>query len=367
MRNLVASALALTALGVPALAHPASGDRTEASPATISAVDPQAFARSPLTLANGVRGEVFAFDSRNPSHFREWFKGDLGQHVRLSAQLFPGAGVRPAPLIVMVPGSANIGPHHLDQAALLTSEGFAVLLIDPLHGRSIRSTAVNQAQLSWAASVFDIVAAIEAVAENPLLDRGRIGLIGSSRGGFAVLTAMMPQVGSRFLPRGTAIVAGFAGYPWCGLQFWRPNLAEGAMLQIFSGDRDDWVSVQQCQDLTHALAQAGGAARMKLLHGAGHAFDRAGTPITRLADVPRTTRFPTIYMDDQGNFLDPASGEINEELTEADFIDQVIGGGFVDRGVTIGSESDQAKVYATEMLGFFRTALLARPGGKGEK
>lgn len=32
-------------------------------------------------------------------------------------------------------------------------------------------------------------------------------------------------------------------------------------------------------------------------------------------------------------------------------------GGFVERGVTVGSEGDQANIYNSEMLGFFRDAF----------
>lgn len=364
-RLLLTASAATAVFAAPAAARPVSDEAAVSTPDALPSIDARAFATTSLTLPGGIHGKVISFKTRNPAHFREWFAGDPGGHATLSAQLFVGEGRTGAPLIVMVPGSANIGPHHLDQVALLASEGFAVLLIDPLHGRSIQSTAGDQAQLSWAASVFDILAGIDAVAGDPAVDTGRIGLLGSSRGGFAVVTAMMSQITERFLPSGTRIVAGFAGYPWCGLQFWQPRIAGDSALRIFSGDRDDWVSIQQCQDLAHSLAQRNKSVQLKLLHGAGHAFDRAGVPPTLLPDIPRTTQFPTVYMDDDGNFLDPATGEIDDRLTEADFLEQVVKGGFVERGVTVGSEGDQANIYNSEMLGFFRDAFGTTPELKG--
>lgn len=324
---------------------------------TLPSIDPAKFATEPLILGNGLEGKLVSFPSANPVHFKQWFEGNLGERVRPNAQLFVPGRISARPLIIMVPGSANVAPHHLDQADLLTNQGFAVLLIDPFHGRSIASTAGNQAQLSWAASVMDIFAAIDALADHPALDLQRIGLLGSSLGGFAIATAMMRQVSERKLPDNMRIVAGFAGYPWCGLQFWRSGLSEGSALKILSGDRDNWVSLQQCQGLVHALAQVGDRASLQIIHGAEHAFDRTHVPRTELDQIPRTTTYPTVYMDDQSNFFHPQSGKVDPQLTEQFFTKQVIEGGFVERGVTIGTSGDQADQYAAIMLEFFSREL----------
>lgn len=209
--------------------------------------------------------------------------------------------------------------------------------------------------------MFDIFAAIEAVYGHQSIDTAKIGLLGSSRGGFAIISAMMEQITQRFSLPGAKIVAGFAGYPWCGLQFWQPRLSPDAVLQIFSGDQDNWVSVQQCQDLVHALAQRENAAGIRILSGAFHAFDRTGFPPTELPEVPRTIRFPTVYMDDNGYFLDPATGLFRQDLN-ADFFDrQVLEGGFVERGVTVGSRDGDAQLYVSEMLEFFTRELKRVP------
>lgn len=360
MRNALYMLLALVLLSPAILqAEPAPVRKTAAHAKTVTlpSIDAELYSQVPLTLSNGVNGKLIQFVSRNPAHFREWFEGELGQEVVLSAQLFKPTVSGLAPIVVMVPGSANIGPHHIEQATQLTSNGIAVLLIDPMYGRSIQTTAKDQAQLRWAAGVFDIFAAIEVISSDPALDARRIGLLGSSRGGFAVITAMMSQIQDRYLKPSTHIVGAFAGYPWCGLQFWEPRIAGNSDLRLFSGDRDDWVSVQQCQDLVHALSQTQSSAQLRILPGAGHAFDRIGMPPTVLPDIPRTTRFPTVYMDDGGSFLDPITGDFNDALTEADFLSHVLNGGFVEQGVTVGSEGDQAEIYNAEMLDFFRRAF----------
>lgn len=356
--SVLAALSALVAIANSDAAPARSAEGASQTALNVEAVDPEAFARQPLVLGNGVHGQIISFRSGNPYHFREWFRGEQGAVSALTGQLFVPPGETRSPLIVMVPGSGNTGPHHLAQASSLVDAGFATFIIDPFHGRGIRSTAADQAQLSWAASVHDVFSAVDAVVGDARIDRARIGLLGSSRGGFAVISAMMAQVATRNHGEGYTINAAFAGYPWCGLQFWRPRMLPGTSLEIFSGNRDDWVSVQQCQDLVHALSQnCGGAARIKLLDGAGHAFDRAGLVPTQLPEIPRTSRYPTVYMDDDGNFMDPGTGAIDVELKADFFLTQVVAGGFVEHGVTIGSREGEADAYMAEMLEFSRREL----------
>ena len=252
-----------------------------------------------------------------------------------------------------------MGPHHLEQAAALTNQGIAVLLIDPFHGRGIGSTVQDQGRLSWAASTYDVIAAVGFLRRYPKVDPARIGAVGSSRGGTAVMMAMSAQISDAFLGPSQGIKAGLAGYPWCGIQFWSSRLSRGAKLLLLSGDKDDWVSVQQCQDAVHSLAQSGGDAQIMLFPGAHHAFDRSGVPPTTIADAPTSTSFPTIYLNDQGTYVDPRSGRPDKKLTAADFQRHASEAGFMHRGVTVGSIGAQANEYVTELTRFMAEHLNA--------
>ncbi|MFX8727581.1 dienelactone hydrolase family protein, partial [Acinetobacter baumannii] len=86
------------------------------------------------------------------------------------------------------------------------------------------------------------------------------------------------------------------------------RLADGASLLIMSGDRDNWVSFQQCQDAAHAMDVAKQDVVMELFPGALHAFDRAGVPRTEIPAAVTSTIYPTIYMDDQGTFYNMRTG-----------------------------------------------------------
>ena len=62
-------------------------------------------------------------------------------------------------------------------------------------------------------------------------------------------------------------------------------------------------------------------------------------------------------MDDDGNFMDPGTGAIDPEMTADFFLKQVVTGGFIEHGVTIGSRAGEAETYMAEMLRFFRREL----------
>ncbi|MGV1683886.1 dienelactone hydrolase family protein [Sphingopyxis sp. NJF-3] len=284
--------------------------------------------------------------------------------MTLTAQFFhPATAAGRLPAVIMVPGSGGIGPHHLRQSAALTNAGFAVLLIDPFHGRGIRDTVADQARLSWAAGAFDVIAAFQYLRSRDDIDVDRIGAVGSSRGGSAVLFALSEHL-SRYFPSHAGLKAAVTGYPWCGSQFYAPRLANNAALLVLSGDRDDWVSVQQCQDAVHALAAGGNNASMRIFPGARHAFDRDGVAPLRIEDAVTSTTFPTVYMDDAGNYYDPATGQPNPTLTSADFVRRSIEDGFVRRGVTIGTEGDQADRYVRAMVDFLSRHLGILPEAK---
>lgn len=325
----------------------------------LPSVDAAAFATRPLALSDGTVGELVRFVSANPVDYGPLLRGDLGAKVQLNAQLFHPAGApRPSPAVVMVPGSGGIGTHHLVQAAALTRAGFAVLLMDPFRGRGIGDTVADQGRLSWAASTYDVIAATRFLRSQRGVDANRIGAAGSSRGGTAVMMAAMRPLSDKLLGPKLGLRAIVAGYPWCGTQFRNARLAHGASLLLLSGDRDDWVSLQQCQGAVHALTTAGAEASIMIFPGARHAFDRADVPPTRLPQAPTSTTYPTVYMDETGRYFDLRTGRTDPALTSADFMRASIDGGFVHRGVTIGSEGTQAADYVNELVAFFRARLL---------
>lgn len=160
------------------------------------------------------------------------------------------------------------------------------------------------------------------------------------------------------LGAGKGLRAVVAGYPWCGTRFHSARLAKETDLLMMSGDKDDWVSFLQCQDATHAMQVVGGQnVLMKLFPGARHAFDREGVPPTPIAAAITSTVFPTVYMDDKGLYYNMRTDEVDPTLKASDFLNYSIKGGFLHKGVTVGTEGTQASEYSREMTEFFMAKL----------
>ena len=86
--------------------------------AELSRVDAAVFVSTAVVLPGGTRGAIVNVPTRNPVDYGPAIHGDLGAEVLLSAQLFsPSVSGGRVSAVVIVPGSAGIGLHHLDQAS----------------------------------------------------------------------------------------------------------------------------------------------------------------------------------------------------------------------------------------------------------
>lgn len=342
--------------GILLAAAPAvAANATDAQLPTVSSAD---FAANPVVLANGARGEIVSFDSHSPVDWAPALRGDLGPAVRLNAQFFrPTGKTGRMAVTIIVPGSGNIGTHHLAEASALVARGIAVLLIDPFRARGTADTIADQGRLTWAASAYDVLAAVKYLRGRADVDPARIGALGGSRGGTAVMMAASAPFSDAILGKGKGLRGVVAGYPWCGTQFQSARLATGTALLVLQGDRDDWVSPLQCQDAVQAMIVAKQNAAMHIIAGAHHAFDRADVPPTRIAEAVTSTTFPTVYMDDAGTYIDLRTGRPNSALRPEDFTRYAVSGGFVHKGVTIGSRSGDAEAFMNEMVSFLTAAL----------
>ena len=319
----------------------------------LPSVDATVFAQQPVRLDNGVTGEIVRFQSHNPTEWSDLLGKQFGSSVNLTGQIFnPKVARKRLPAIIVVPGSGGLAPHHLQQANALTKAGFAVLLIDPFGGRGISGTISDQGRLSWPASTYDVGAAFRYLLTRRDVDHDAIGAIGSSRGGTAVMMAAMEPVSRALLGPMHRLRAVVAGYPWCGVQFRDARLTSVSALLALSGDHDDWVSLQQCQGAIQALANRGENARLMIFPNALHAFDRTGVPPTKIPGAPTATTYPTVFMNDAGQYFDLRRDVVDANLKSTDFTRAAVEGGFVHTGVTVGTQGDQSEQFIDEMTRF---------------
>ncbi len=310
------------------------------------------FDEQPVRLANGLEGEPLDIASADPANFHALISGAAAPETRLNAQLFLPSGQPPPkgwPVVLVVPGSLGVAPSHLYKAELLVPAGIAACVLDPFGRRGVTSTVANQAQYSFAASAWDVVAAAGVLAARADIDAARIGAQGHSRGGSAVLAAACLSEKMHGVPR---LHSTYAAYPWCGQQFLRPNVGSTRVRSII-GDRDEWCLAQQVQGYMQAMALLGADATCRIVAGAHHSFDR-DTPLELVADASVAPGAPTVYIRDDGVCVHPASGEANADFTERELMLYGIKAGYGRRGAHIGSADGLADVFHGDMMAFWQ-------------
>ena len=318
----------------------------------------QRFRDRDVVFANGARGQNVDIPSANPLNYWQAISDPASMpRVTVDGKLFvpPGARGR-VPLVIVVPGSLGIAASHLMHAETLVDLGLAAFVLDPFGPRHVTSTVSNQMQYSFAASAFDVAAAVAVLAARPEIDPRRVGLQGHSRGGTAVLIAATRRFCEAVHDRTLSVRAVLAAYPWSGHQFLDPGVGAVEVRAII-GDRDDWVSPQQVQGHVQAIRLSGAVASMRLVGGAGHSFDRH-EPLQRIADAAISPNAPTAYIADDGAFIHPVSGEADAKLVDRDLAVYALKAGYGARGATIGSQGDQAAIFRNDMTVFFRRTLL---------
>ena len=309
---------------------------------------------TPKTLDNGIRGEVLRIPTANPTGFHQAIsEPEAMPPAHIFGNLFLPEGEGPWPVVIVVPGSLGVAPSHVAKAVYLTEANIAACVIDPFGARGVTSTVANQAQYSFAASAWDVLATADLLATRPEIDKARIGAQGHSRGGSAILSAACM---ARLVEDGTQPLVGlYAAYPWSGQQFKRPEVGR-AIVRSVIGDRDEWCLPQQVQGHMQAISLCGGEASCRIFPDTHHSFDR-DTPIELIADASVAPDAPTTYIAENGALIDPWTGQADPNVSERDLMIRMFKAGYGRRGAHIGSEGDQAKHFHKDMMTFWTTVM----------
>ncbi len=303
-------------------------------------------------LANGLPGKIVKFESRNPKNFEDIVAKAQTPAVTLDALLFVPTGPAPKGAVIVVPGSGGVQESHLQQANALTSAGLATLIVDPFTGRGVTDTIADQSAFSFAASAYDVLAAAKFLAEQGM-NSSRIGAVGYSRGGIAVLMAASRQLAPVVLGEGKALGAVLGGWPWCGFQFESAHTAPTAV-RFALADRDNWVSPVQCQAWAAAMRGTNPNVSVRLFENADHSFGY-NMSMREIANAIHAYNAPVLYLDDEGRYLDLYSGAALSGKTDRDIL--TMAAPWIGRGVRLGSKPGQTDAFLTDMTDFFRKTL----------
>lgn len=275
-----------------------------ASPVPAQSVEAQDDAPSAGEAASRSRGERVTFRSMDEPR------------TELTAYLFrPRTPVQgDAPAVVLMHGRAGaysslangvydettLTQRHRYWAEYWAERGYYALIVDSFGPRGHPGGFAAGTYASRPADInevtirpLDAYGALRFLRALDGVDDDRIGLMGWSNGGSAVLAAMaddkpgdMRRIGFR---------AGIAMYPGCGLQgrFRRQGYKAYAPVVVHMGTADEEVSHDSCRDLTAAARGAGSDVAFRSYPGASHSFDDPGRrrqSVRANAEATRTVR-----------------------------------------------------------------------------
>lgn len=228
------------------------------------------------SLADG-RSGVFAFRSQTPANTEAYVRRAPGAAVTVTAELsLPPHAKGPVAAVVILHGSAGVGPGEWAWAARMNALGYAALVVDSFWGRGLSETATDQERLSMTADIADAYAALRMLATHPAIDPHRVAVMGFSRGGVAALYSTLEPMRRAVIHGDLRFAAHVALYPSCGIRYSASQL-DGAPVLMLLGASDDYTPAAPCQDYARRLSAQGSRVMTTVYPHAFHAFDRPFT------------------------------------------------------------------------------------------
>jgi dienelactone hydrolase len=242
-----------------------------------------AHAQAPAVVASFTDGQpsgAYAFASWTPRTLAELATGNkIGEVVNVVGHLFLPPGNEKVPAVVLVHGSGGIYNALLDYwPKQFNAAGFAVFTLDMFGPRGVRSTALDQSLVPFAADVADAFAALRLLATHPRIDAQRIAIMGFSRGGITTLRAAVEKINAgQKLPDGLRYAAHIPTYAGgCSGAFRfvvKPGVFARKPILFIHGDADDYTPIGPCRDYAERIRKAGTPVEFLILEGAHHKFD----------------------------------------------------------------------------------------------
>ncbi len=296
--------------------------------------------------------ELVEIPSANPINYHQAIQHpDQAPSVTLVGRLAVPPVPTPAPCVILVPGSAGITDAHVATAQTLVSAGIATLVVDPFGARAVVSTAADQTQFSLAASSLDVLRALQVARTHPAIDPSRIAAQGTSRGGFAVLTAATRRFADPIVGADVSLAGAYAAWPFASHQFADPSVGNTRVRAVI-GSIDDWVPVPAVQAHIRAIAISGGDASIGVLAGAHHGFDRPGG-LESASDAMIAPGSLMMFIDDDGAMIEPRTGTPDPRLVDGDIFRANAKDGFAGVGATVGGSPETAAWYTNDMIDFY--------------
>jgi dienelactone hydrolase len=184
----------------------------------------------------------------------------------ITGEIYRPSGAGPFPAIVLAHPCNGVGRHTETWGKLISSWGYVVLAPDSFGPRGEKNVCGRGNVINGNARVADIAGALDYLNAQPFVQRGNIGLIGHSHGGWTVMRAVQKGYGLV----GHGLKGAVAYYPFCQPQFDRDVAVP---LLILIGDKDDWTPAESCRKLQAAGFAQPGFVEAIYYPTAYHSFD----------------------------------------------------------------------------------------------
>ncbi len=204
-----------------------------------------------------ILGSSAADSDSSPDLFPIW--GHLGRPE----------GKGPFPAVILMHGCGGIRPPHFQWAGILNELGYVTLTIDSFRPRNTLRVCNNFARVtSPPQRALDAYGGLSFLQSQAYVIPDRVGVIGWSHGGIAVLHAVNRSgVSARFKQQ---FKAAATFYPWC-----MTDRSFEIPLLILIGESDNWTPAELCESLSDHSKNAVSGIPLELVvyPNAHHSFD----------------------------------------------------------------------------------------------
>ena len=188
------------------------------------------------------------------------------------AELFKPDGPGPFAAIVVLPGCDGVGKHYREWAARLQSWGYVAMLVDSFRPRGVTTVCNHGMLVPPLVQAQDAFAAADYLRDLPYVDGDRLGVIGFSHGGWAVLKAVLESTTQQ--DHSTPFAGAAAFYPGCV----KPDSPLVSDTLILIGESDDWTPAAACRRWYDEVEKGTHTVKIKVYPNALHGFDSARMP-----------------------------------------------------------------------------------------
>ena len=210
-------------------------------------------------LADGRTGKI-QFESSTPTEELAVLTGRLGPRVTVEGILtLPTGSPPPYSVVVIAHGSGGVRQDREPRwAEELAKAGIASFIVDSYGPRKVGGTDTGDINLSTMANIADVFAALRLLSTHPLLDKGKIAIMGYSRGGHVALWTAFEPVRRAFLGESRlSFAAHVLIYPACNLQRVSAHMSIAPMLHLH-GESDDLTPLGDCREYLDRLRASRG-------------------------------------------------------------------------------------------------------------